>query len=164
METTELKTKHLSELEATIAKAQKKVDARNEIALCHYLPAKNGGYVHHFTLNKMKNKSPKELEQMLEKYIINVDKPQLIQGKERAPRGLRKMRDKVVFSHEQLNQLITLARQNGDKALVALLAPQRPLAACKRDLIASIRQNRLNQELWHAYVDNINALQSEKKA
>ena len=164
METAELKMKYLSELEEIVAKAQKKIDAKNEVALCHYLPSKTGGYVHHFTLKKMKKKSPQELVQMLEKYIINTDKPLQILGKERATRGSRKLRDKMVFSREQLNQFLGLARQSGDKALVALLAPRRPLAACKRDLIASIRQSRLDQELWNAYVDNLKSMQPEKIA
>lgn len=164
METAELKAKHLNELEGVIVKAQKKVDAKSEMALCHYLPAKAGGYVHHFTLKKLKKKSPQELVQMLEKYIINTDKPLQIPGKERAPRGSRKLRDKMIFSREQLNQLLGLARQSGDKTLVALLAPRRPLAACKRDLIASIRQSRLDHELWNAYVDSLNAMQPDKIA
>ncbi len=159
METTEHKAKHLSILEEVIAKAQKKVDAKSEMTLCHYLPATTGGYVHHFTLKKLKKKSPQELVQMLEKYIINTDKPLQIPGKERARRGSRKLHDKISFSQTQLNQLIALARQGGDKDLVALLAPKRPLAACKRDLIASIRQNRLDQELWNAYVDSFNSMQ-----
>ncbi len=161
METAELKAKHLNELEGVIAKAQKKVDAKSEMALCHYLPARAGGYVHHFTLKKLKKKEPHELMQMLEKYIINTDKPLQIPGKERARRSSRKLHDKISFSQAQLNQLITLARQGGDKALVALLAPRRPLAVCKRDLIASVRQNRLDQELWNAYVDSLNSMQPE---
>ena len=68
----EHKTKNLREIEDVIAKAIKKVNGRKENDLCKYLPMTSGGYMHHFTLRKMKTRQPHELSSMLEKYIINL--------------------------------------------------------------------------------------------
>ncbi|MEK7340144.1 MAG: hypothetical protein AABZ92_05485, partial [Verrucomicrobiota bacterium] len=71
----EHKTKNLREIEDVIAKAIKKVNGRKENDLCKYLPMTSGGYMHHFTLRKMKTRQPHELGSMLEKYIINSERP-----------------------------------------------------------------------------------------
>lgn len=152
METME-KTKSLKEVEDVIGKALKKVGARKENDLCRYIPMATGGYMHHFTMKKMKTKQPHELSTMIEKYIINADRPGMVAPKTRAARGSRKRRDQVVFSRGLLDKLLSMARATGDKDLVTMLSPRRPLAICKRELISSIRHNRIEQELWHAYVD-----------
>ncbi|MDP4711203.1 MAG: hypothetical protein NWS63_08395, partial [Saprospiraceae bacterium] len=53
--------KSARDVEDVIAKAIKKIGGRKENELCKYLPMKSGGYMHHFTLRKMKNKQPQEL-------------------------------------------------------------------------------------------------------
>ena len=54
-ETVEPKTKNLKEVEEVIARAIKKVGAKRENDICRYIPMTTGGYMHHFTLKKMKN-------------------------------------------------------------------------------------------------------------
>ena len=64
--------KELDELEDVIAKAVKKVRGTKENDLCKYIPMNSGGYMHHFTLRKMKYKSPKELNSLIEKSSVNI--------------------------------------------------------------------------------------------
>ncbi|MBS0620951.1 MAG: hypothetical protein JSS61_05795 [Verrucomicrobia bacterium] len=155
----EPKTKNLREIEEVISKAIKKVNGRKENDLCKYLPMTSGGYMHHFTLRKMKNRQPAELGTLIEKFIINSDKPSVVAPKQRAARGSRKRRDQLTFTRNQLERMLNIARLAGDKEMVSVLAPKKSLAACKRDLISSIRHGRVEPELWNAYVESLNMMQ-----
>lgn len=157
----ESKMKNLKEVEEVIAKAIKKVNGRKENDLCKYLPMTSGGYMHHFTLRKMKNRQPHELGALIEKYIINSDRPSSVPPKQRAARGSRKRRDQITFTRIQLERMLNIARLAGDKEMVAVLAPKKSLATCKRELILSIRHCRVEPELWNAYVESLNTLQQQ---
>lgn len=153
-------TKRLEELEEIIEKAIKKVKGRKENDLCKYIPMSSGGYMHHFTLSKMKYKSPKELESLIEKFILQPDRPLVVPPKPRAPRGSRKKKDSLNFTKLQLERLLNMARLAGDKEMIAMLSPKKSLAHCKRELIQSIRDGVVDHELWTAYVEAVNAQQS----
>src|SRR5271170_6857280 len=155
----ESKMKNLKEIEDVIAKAIKKVGGRKENDLCKYLPMTTGGYMHHFTLRKMKIKQPHELSSMIEKFIINTEKPGAVAPKQRAARGSRKRRDQYTFTRNQLERMLNIARLAGDKEMVSILAPKKSLATCKRELISSIRHGRVESELWNGYVESLNAMQ-----
>ena len=155
----EPKTKNLQEIEAVIAKAIKKVNARKENDLCRYIPMSTGGYMHHFTLRKLKNRNPAELSALIEKFIIQSEKPSSVAPKQRAARGSRKRRDQMTFTRNQLERMLNIARLAGDKEMVSVLAPKKSLATCKRDLISSIRHSRIEPELWNAYMEPLNAMQ-----
>lgn len=77
------------ELESIITKAIKKVGGSKENDLCRYIPMSNGGYMHHFTLRKMKNKQPDSLLNLIEKFILNQipktipPKLELLEGREK---------------------------------------------------------------------------------
>jgi hypothetical protein len=159
-ETVEHKTKNLKEIEDVIAKAIKKVGVKKENDLCRYLPMTSGGYMHHFTLRKMKSKQPSELSALIEKFIINSDRPGTVAPKPRAARGSRKRRDQITFTRNQLERMLHIARLAGDKEMISILSPKRALATCKRELIASVRHNKIEQELWNAYVEAANAQQA----
>ena len=77
----------LEDLEGVISKAIKKVRGRKENDLCKYIPMNSGGYMHHFTLRKMKYKNPAELSSLIEKFIIRADRPLVVPPKQRAARG-----------------------------------------------------------------------------
>lgn len=158
-EMVETKTKNYREIEDVINKAIKKVNGRKENDLCKYIPMTSGGYMHHFTLKKMKNRQPAELGTLIEKFIINSDKPSVINPKQRAARGSRKRRDQYTFSRMQLERMLNIARLAGDKEMISILAPKKSLATCKRELIASIRHGKVEQELWNAYVEASHASQ-----
>lgn len=152
--------KNMREIEDIISKAIKKVGGRKENDLCKYLPMTSGGYMHHFTLRKMKNRQPQELSTLIEKFIINSDKPSSVTPKPRAARGSRKRRDQFTFSRIQLERMLTIARLAGDKEMIGILSPKKSLATCKRELIASIRHGKVESELWNAYVEALNVQQS----
>lgn len=154
------KLKELKELESVIEKAIKKVGGRKENDLCKYIPISSGGYIHHFTLRKMKSKQPAELSSMIEKFIINPSKPSIVAPKQRAPRGSRKRRDHITFTKGQLDRLLNMARLSGDKEMITVLSPKKSLAACKRDLIQAIRQGIVDHELWNDYLEAANAHQA----
>ena len=157
------KTKNLKEVEDIIAKAIKKVNGRKENDLCKYIPGDAGGYMHHFTLKKMKNRQPSELGSLLEKFIINKEKPSSLPPKQRAARGSRKKRDQYTFSRMQLEKMLQLARQSGDKEMVTMLSPKKSLATSKRELIASIRHGKVEPELWNCYVEALQVYSQEEE-
>jgi hypothetical protein len=153
----EQKPKNFREVEDIIAKAIKKVGGRKENDLCKYLPMNSGGYMHHFTLRKMKNKQPGELGSLIEKFIINSDRPSSVPPKQRAARGSRKKRDQVSFTRNQLERMLNIARLAGDKEMISILSPKKSLSTAKRELIVSIRHGKIEQELWNSYVECVNA-------
>jgi hypothetical protein len=157
----EQKTKNFREIEDVIAKAIKKVGGKKENDLCKYIPVSGGGYIHHFTLKKMKFKQPSELGLLIEKFIINSDRPSSVAPKQRAARGSRKKRDQVSFTRHQLERMLDIARLSGDKEIISILSPKKSLATAKRDLIVSIRHGQVKPELWNSYVECINSLNQE---
>ena len=148
------------DVEDVIAKAIKKLGAKKENELCKYLPMKTGGYMHHFTLKKMKHKQPQELSAIIERHVIQIDRPAVIPPKQRAARGSRKRRDHMNFTRTQLERMLNIARLAGDKEIITILSPRKPISTCKRDLIQSIRHNKVEQELWNNYVESINIQQA----
>lgn len=163
-EETSEKTKNLREIEDVISRAIKKVNGRKENDLCKYIPGTGGGYMHHFTLKKMKNRQPSELGSLLEKFIINTEKPSTLAPKQRAARGSRKKRDQYTFSRMQLEKMLSFARQSGDKEMVTMLSPKKSLATSKRELIASIRHGRVEPELWNSYVEALQNFSQEEES
>lgn len=149
----------IKEIENIISRAIKKLGAKKENELCKYIPMTSGGYMHHFTLRKMKNKQPQELSTLIEKYIINTEKPAVVPPKQRAARGSRKRRDQITFTRIQLERMLNIARLAGDKEIISVLSPKKSLATYKRELIQSIRQGRVDQELWNGYSESVNAQQ-----
>jgi hypothetical protein len=55
--------------------------------------------------------------------------------------------------------MLTIARLAGDKEMISMLSPKKSLPTCKRELISSIRQGRVETELWNAYVEAIHVQQ-----
>jgi hypothetical protein len=149
------------DIEAVIERAIKKVQGRKENDLCKYLPMASGGYMHHFTLRKMKIKQPQELATLIEKFIINSTKPNVIAPKQRAARGSRKRKDQISFTKNQLERLLNMARITGDKEMMSVLSPRKSLAACKRELIQSIKNGVVDQALWNSYAENARAYQDQ---
>jgi hypothetical protein len=142
-------------LEQLINSAIKKVGAKKENDICRYLPISTGGYIHHFTMRKMKTEAPEQLTNLLTKHIINVDKPHMVPPKPRAARGSRKRRDQFLFSKVDIERMLNMARLAGDKDMIRKLTPKKDLRTIKRELIASIRHGKVEQELWRFYVEAI---------
>ncbi|MDP1609026.1 MAG: hypothetical protein Q8L98_06910 [Chlamydiales bacterium] len=147
-------------IEDSINRAIKKIGAKKENELCKYLPMKTGGYMHHFTFKKMKTKQPQELAAIVERFVINSDKPTSVTPKQRAARGSRKRRDHMNFTRNQLERMLNIARLAGDKEIITILSPKKSLATYKRELIQSIRGQRVELELWNGYVEAIQVQQN----
>lgn len=143
--------KHDLKLEALIQSAVKKIGGKKENDICRYLPVNTGGYIHHFTMRKMKTEAPEQLQTLISKFITNVDKPHTVPPKQRAARGSRKRRDQLLFSKQDIERLLSIARQAGDKELIRKLTPRKDLRTIKRELIASIRHGKVDQDLWQSY-------------
>lgn len=146
----------IKQLENLISSAVKKVGARKENDICRYLPSSTGGYIHHFTMRKMKTEEPEALQAMISKYILNVEKPSTVPPKPRAARGSRKRRDQFMFSKQDIERMLNMARLAGDKDMIRKLTPKKDLRTIKRELIASIRHGKVDQDLWNSYMETIN--------
>lgn len=147
-----------TELDDVIEMAIKKIHGKKENELCKYLPISSGGYMHHFTFRKTKHKNPEELIDSIKEFVINKENPEIVAPKKRAARGSRKKRDQLIFSKYQLERMLNIARLAGDKEIINILSPKKSLANCKKDLIYSIRQNKVDQELWNSYMECISAM------
>ena len=142
-------------LEQLIQAAVKKIGGNKENDICRFLPFGTQGYIHHFTMRKMKTEDPQQLTEMVTKYIINVSNPQEISPKPRAARGSRKRRDLFTFSKLDLERMLNMARIAGDKEMVRKLTPKKDLRTIKRELISSIRHGRIEPDLWNLYVESM---------
>lgn len=149
----------LKELQTLIESAIKKVSGTKENDVCKFLPVEGGGYMHHFTLRKMKTEEPKKLKKMIDQYIMNSSKPRRVPHKPRRPRGSRKRHDMIALTRGELERVLTHLRTAGDQEMTAKLSPRRSLVQLKRELIRSIRNNDANQELWTSYREAILAQQ-----
>ena len=147
--------KTTKELEDVIARAIRKIDGRKENDLCKFLPMTKGGYMHHFTLRKMRNEAPEKLSDMIHRYIINADAPGKVAPKPRAARGSRKKRDILSLARTDVDRLIEIVRQSGDKEMISKLSPKRNTTAVRRDLMRSIREGRADQDLWTNWTEAV---------
>lgn len=161
-ETETRSVKGMREAEEVIAKAIKKLGAKKENELCKYLPIKTGGYMHHFTLKKMKSKQPQDLAAIIDRHIVQTERPVVIPPKQRAARGSRKRREHMNFTRIQLERMLNIARLAGDKEIITILSPRKSVATCKRELIQSIRHNKIEPELWNSYVESIQTQQTQQ--
>jgi hypothetical protein len=143
------------QLEQLIQSAVKKVGGKKENDICHYLPVSTGGYIHHFTMRKMKTEDPKQLAELITKYIISTSHPHEVTPKQRAARGSRKRRDLYTFSKQDLERMLNMARIAGDKEMIRKLTPKKDLRTIKRELISSIRHGRTEADLWNMYVETM---------
>lgn len=159
MSATQEKTKQdLKQLDNLISAATKKINGKKENDICRYIPSPTGiGYIHHFTMRKMRSEEPEKLHAMISKYIVNVDKPTNVAPKQRAARGSRKRRDQIVFTKQDIDRMLHIARTAGDRDMIRKLTPKKDLRSIKRELISSIRHGHIDQDLWHSYVEIVNS-------
>lgn len=151
----EIDSKQLDQL---ITNAIRKVGAKKENDICRYLPGNKGGYIHHFTMRKMRHESPQQLATLITKHIINSSSPTSLPPRQRAPRGSRKQKDQYVFSKTDLERLRNMARLSGDKEMIRKLTPRKDLRTIKRELISSIRHGNVDRDLWESYVETVNSI------
>ena len=144
------------EIEQVIGQAIKKIGADRENELCRYLPGPSGGYIHHFTLKKMKTEAPVKLLTLLKDYIVNPAVAKKLPHKPRAPRGSRNRL--VNFSRQEMDRLLQVVLKEGDTELLKKLTPKPTLKSIKRQLLQSIKNERADVALWNAFVDQVQAV------
>lgn len=144
-----------NQMDTLIHSAMKKIQAKKENDICRYLPGEKGGYIHHFTMRKMKTTAPEALKNLISKFIIQTTTPVALPPKPRAPRGSRKRRDQVVLNRQDIERMLKMARHAGDQDIIRKLTPRREMRTVKRELIASIKHGRIEHELWEAYVESV---------
>ena len=159
MTDTNLKT--FKELEEIIHEAVRKIKGDKENDICRYLPIPTGGYMHHFTMRKMKTEEPQALAMLIKQFINSVEKPQSVTPKPRPARGSRKRRGGINFSRIELEKLLDIAKTIGDNEIINKLSPRKSLAAYRRDLISSIKNNEVDEKLWRNYADAAGAAKEE---
>jgi hypothetical protein len=150
---TATEVKSLKELESLIEKALKKIGSKRESRICRYIPVKAGGYMHHFTMKKMKEHTPEELTSLIQEFIMGAEAPKEVPHKPRAARGSRKKRNQIPLNKDDWDKIINYVRGSGDKELAGKLAPKKSLAQVKKDLIASIKQGKIDEDQWRVYAD-----------
>lgn len=144
----------LQELDKALALAIQKVRGKKASELCRYLPSEKGlGHMHHFSIEKLRKENPFRLLQMVQKYIVQTEEPTKIAPKQRAARGSRKRQNQYTFSEQEVERIRQYAKIAGDEDMARRLRPQGDPLTMKRELIASIRHNRVEPDLWNAYVD-----------
>src|SRR5690349_859262 len=109
----EEKKYHTEEL---IQKALKKIGGEKEKDICKYLPAETEGYMHHFTLRKIKKTNPKELFSLIQEFILESPSPRPIDPKPRARRN-----KSLSLNQADLKLILKLAQKTGDKHLLSKL-------------------------------------------
>ena len=145
--------KNRQELDQIIDRAITKINGSKENDICKFLPVEAGGYMHHFTLRKMKSEQPSRLGQMISQYILKTDKPARVRHKPRRPRGSRKKHDVIALSRTELERLLLHISKAGDDEMMTKFSRRQSLALLKKQLIASIRKNIVDSELWNAFVE-----------
>ena len=142
-----------SSLAQQIDKALKKIGAKRESDICRYLPGPNGGYMHHFTFRKMKREEPEDLQKMISEFLLESKKIRRVAHKPRAARGSRKRRDQILFSRQDIDMLLRMARLAGNKEMIRKLTPKQDFKTIKKELLSSIRQDRPDLDLWNSLVE-----------
>lgn len=144
------------ETEELIKKALQKVSGNKEKDICKYLPAETEGYMHHFTLRKIKKTNPTELQALIQEFILVPPSPRPIDPKPRARRN-----KSLSLNQSDLKLILKLAQKTGDKHLLSKLGAKLSLPRIKRELIKSIKDDRMEEELWYSYVQAVESSASE---
>lgn len=143
------------ELETLIDAAMKKIGSQKEKDICRYLPGESGGYIHHFTLRKLRSANPEKLKDLINKFIIQPQKPVSVPPKQRASRGSRKQGNQVNFTKVDIERMLSMARQAGDSEMIRKLTPKKDHRSIKKELIVSIRHGRVEHDLWENYAESV---------
>ncbi|MFZ4099621.1 MAG: hypothetical protein ACOYKZ_04760 [Chlamydiia bacterium] len=150
------------ELERLINKALTKVGGAKENDLCRYIPAERGGYLHHFTLRKMKSEDPVKLGELIGQHIIATERPVTVAPKQRMPRGTKKRKDQLILNRDLAEKLVQIARDAGHPEIASQLSPPRSLGQLRRELLSTVKAGRVDQHLWNQWCEALQQSQSAR--
>ena len=159
----EKKSLDRNSLEGCIALAmqRKSLKLNKENDLCRYLPTEEGKRLHYLAFKKMREREPDKLKAMIEKYLLDPKRTQLIQSarvqKKLSPSKETpinpSLTEKLLYSFDQL--IYTLRNEKTpypDKKENPMNLLQRSLKAVQSQLIQSIQNKGIDPELWETYV------------
>lgn len=98
-------------LEYLIQKAILKVNGKNEAGLCRFIPFKSGGYIHYFTLRKMKQQNPEKLYDLIQTHIIQPINPQEVAVKSLELSPTYREKRLFTITETEMDRIIALAKQ-----------------------------------------------------
>ena len=110
-----------SALENLIQKAITKINGENEKSLCRFIPMQSGGYMHHFTLKKMKQKNPEILSDLIQTHIIQIASPKEIEAKPQNQLPPYRKNRLFTITEIEMDRIVSLARQTQDVELLEIL-------------------------------------------
>lgn len=139
-----------TQTEGLIQQALTKIGSTKEKDICKFLPAEKEGYMHHFTLKKIKKTNPQELFSLIQEFILNPPEPRAIDPKPRARRN-----KSLSLNQSDLKLILKLAQKTGDKQLLTKLGAKLSLPRIKKELIKSIKDNHIEEELWYSYIQAV---------
>lgn len=150
------KLKSVNDIEKILEKAMAKAQVQKESDLCHYIPVQ-GKRLHHFALIRMKKNNPGELETLLKQYVLEKDRLKKLPPTQRKKRPQDKTEpvsvksEGIKFSSKQIQRLLEISKKEGEEDLVNLLASHQSLPEIQEQLIQSIREKQVDQNLWDTY-------------
>ena len=154
-------TMETSEIREILALAAEKIQATKENDVCRYLSRDadnlDEGYFHHFSVQKMVRENPKKLASLLHKYILSPKNPKEVPPRQRAARGSKKASG-IPFTKSDISRMVQILRTEGQHDLIRKLIPV-DLKGVKRQLMQSIKNGEVQQALWDAYCELIQALE-----
>ena len=141
------------ETEELIVRALKKIGSMKEKDLCKFLPSGTEGYMHHFTLKKLRTQKPEEFKSLLNEFILNPSSPKIIDPKPRTRRN-----KSLSLNQADLKLILNLAQKTDDQYLLSKLGGKLSLSGIKKELIKSIREGKIEEELWSSYMHAIESI------
>jgi hypothetical protein len=147
--------KTLPEIEDLIEKALTRINGTNANDICRYLPGNREGYMHHFTLQKLASNDPEKLSEMLHEFILDKQSPSPLAPPQRAPRGSKQNNfQNSIPTDDDARQIFQILMDQDRKDLALKLIKQRKsFKQLQAELIQSIKQGQVAQDLWIAYTE-----------
>ncbi len=144
-------------LEKSIKKALARTNSKNELDLRKYIPSQaddKSGYLHHFSLNKMKKTNPEQLNKLIEEFILTPPSPKPIAG------GKRNQKSRFPRSESSmLIKLINIALKSGDQDAVRYLIEKCSIKEIRHAFIRTLMERKIDEQLWEAYKASVRSSQ-----
>lgn len=140
----------LEELNECIHRAMNKVTVQKETDLCRFIPGSKGR-LHHFAFTKLKATQPLELQKMIQEHILEIETPEHFSRKNKVEPIIKKFLE-VKFKRSQINRMLEILKNSGDKELIAMFSPYQTLEQAQKSIIDMVRAKEVDQDLWATYV------------
>lgn len=142
------------DIDDIILMAIEKVQALKENDICRYIPSdEKDGYIHHFTMQKMRKERPAKLAALIHEHIMTPDNPKEVPPRQRAARGSKKNAG-FLFTKSDISRIVGVLQDAGEHDLIHKLVPKDPKTV-KKQLIQAIKNDEVQQPLWDAFCQQV---------